>query len=947
MATKEKIFEELAEAMVFADVTNMQTLGHLLSCLEELSRWAEEASQPKVVQATEAASKLIGKIVLYEVSDQDATLEIVSRTVSALQEIIRDGRSVEEVTFPEELGPGEGCKSLKNRNKKDDQPSPVNINQNFLPDKINEKIFAEFLERQPGVLEEIEALILTLEKSDDANTLGDLRRHIHTIKGEAGLLGLTDVERLCHSTEDLLDNGQPDKAVDVLLRVKDWLAQAFDFYSGKSSMFEPIVLILSLLKELQLLIKEDKTQEKPEPEQDEGEKPIPFEADLDLLGGFASEAIEHLDNADVYLLTLEAEPQDEEALNAVFRAFHTIKGSAGFLELDEIGTLSHEAENLLDLARKGKLILTGSIMDVIFDAVDALKKFVDNLCDALSTGETLPADDSLPQLLTRIKEAAEGKVNEEQSPQVPVTAPGMKLGEILVESGKATEEDVEKALGKMEMPAPKKKIGEILAESNVASSIKVDEALKRQQESPDETKLGEVLVEMGAATGEDVEAALEKQQNPPAGPRLGEQLVRDGEVAAKDVAQALRTQKNTATQQTVKVKETVKVDADRLDRLVETIGELVIAESIVSQFVSRGNGGRAQTNQQMGHLDKITRELQELGTSLRMVSVRPTFQKMARLVRDLARKAGKQIEFSMSGEDTELDKTVVDNIGDPLVHMVRNAVDHGIEANPEDRRNTGKSKTGHIELRAFHKGGNINIEIQDDGRGLDREVILAKARERGLVSDGDSMSDREVFNMIFQPGFSTAAKITDISGRGVGMDVVRRNIDALRGQVEISSELGKGSVFTIRMPLTLAIIDGMVLRAGQERYIIPTLSIVRSVRPQKKDLTTVLKRGEMLSLHGELIPLLKLDRLFNIDGAEQDPSRAIVVVVEDDGRQTGLIADELLGQQQIVIKSLGDVFRNTAGISGGAIMPDGRVGMILDIGGLVKLANNDEVKILT
>ncbi len=222
---------------------------------------------------------------------------------------------------------------------------------------------------------------------------------------------------------------------------------------------------------------------------------------------------------------------------------------------------------------------------------------------------------------------------------------------------------------------------------------------------------------------------------------------------------------------------------------------------------------------------------------------------------------------------------------------------------------------------------------------MDREAILAKARERGLVSDGDSMSDREVFNMVFLPGFSTAEKITDISGRGVGMDVVRRNIEDLRGQIEISSELGKGSVFTIRMPLTLAIIDGMVIRAGQERYIIPILSIVRSVRPQKEDLSTVLNRGEMLSLHGELIPLLKLGRFFNIDGVEQDPSKAIVVVVEDDGRQTGILADELLGQQQVVIKSLGEVFRNIAAISGGAIMPDGRVGMILDVGGLVKFAN--------
>jgi two-component system chemotaxis sensor kinase CheA len=312
---------------------------------------------------------------------------------------------------------------------------------------------------------------------------------------------------------------------------------------------------------------------------------------------------------------------------------------------------------------------------------------------------------------------------------------------------------------------------------------------------------------------------------------------------------------------------------------------------------------------------------------------------MARLVRDLGKKANKPVEFVMAGEDTELDKTVVDRIGDPLVHMIRNAVDHGLEADPEDRKRAGKPETGRVELRAYHKGGNIYIEVEDDGRGLDREAILAKARERGVVDDSDVLSDREIFNLIFEPGFSTAKKVTDVSGRGVGMDVVRRNIEALRGQVEIRSEPGKGSVFIIRLPLTLAIIDGMVIRVGLERYIIPTLSVVMSIRPDKKDLSTVLQRGEMLALQGSLIPLFRLGRLFSVDGAEQDPTKSLVIIVEDDGERTGLVTDELLGQQQIVIKTLGETMRGIPGVSGGAIMPDGQVGLILDVGGLVKLAN--------
>ena len=386
------------------------------------------------------------------------------------------------------------------------------------------------------------------------------------------------------------------------------------------------------------------------------------------------------------------------------------------------------------------------------------------------------------------------------------------------------------------------------------------------------------------------------------------------------------------------------MDAERLDRLVDMIGEFVIAESMVSQSSELQRVASADLARHLGQLDKITRELQGTGMSLRMIPVRATFQKMARLVRDLAKKAGKQVEFVMSGEETELDKSVVDRIGDPLVHMVRNAVDHGIEATAEERRNAGKAAAGRVELRAFHKGGSIYIEIEDDGRGLNRDAILAKARERGLVKDGDALSDREVWNLIFEPGFSTAKVVTDVSGRGVGMDVVRRNIEVLRGNVEIQSEAGKGSVFSMRLPLTLAIIDGMVVRTGQERYVIPTLSIVTSIRPKASDLSTVISRGEMLSIQGRLIPLFRLGALFDIDDATQDATEGLVVVVEEEGRQMGLLTDELLGRQQIVIKSLGGAMRGIPGIAGGAIMPDGRVGLILDVGGLMRLAtSNGEV----
>jgi len=320
------------------------------------------------------------------------------------------------------------------------------------------------------------------------------------------------------------------------------------------------------------------------------------------------------------------------------------------------------------------------------------------------------------------------------------------------------------------------------------------------------------------------------------------------------------------------------------------------------------------------------------------MSVRPVFERMARLARDLAKKFNKKIEFTMSGEDTEVDKSIVELISDPLTHMIRNALDHGIESSPEERVKAGKPEVGHIGLHTFHKGGNIYIEVEDDGRGLDKEAILARARERGIVKYGESSSDQEVLNLILKPGFSTAKTVTDVSGRGVGMDVVNRNVQMLRGQVEISSAPGKGTKFTMRLPLTLAIIDGIVVQVGAEQYIIPTLSVVESIRPAKGDVSTVMGRAEVVSIRGQTLPLFRVSRLFGIRDAIKDPAEALVVVVEDEGKQIGLLVDTLVGHHQIVIKNLGEFVGNLTGIAGGAIMSDGRVGLILDVAGIVKLA---------
>jgi two-component system, chemotaxis family, sensor kinase CheA len=398
-----------------------------------------------------------------------------------------------------------------------------------------------------------------------------------------------------------------------------------------------------------------------------------------------------------------------------------------------------------------------------------------------------------------------------------------------------------------------------------------------------------------------------------------------------------KKQKSTAGAVAHASDEKIKVSTTRLDNLINSTGELVIAQLMVSEEISRTSATDHEMARKVAHQGKIVRELQELSMSMRMVPVQGVFQKMARLARDLSRKANKPVDFVTLGEETELDRTVVDKIADPLIHMVRNSVDHGIE--PSDVRvKAGKKATGRVELRAFHQAGNIVIEIEDDGKGLDKERILKKAVDNGVVEAGQELADEEIFKLVFHPGLSTAEKITSVSGRGVGMDVVKKNIESLRGKIDISSTPGKGTVFTIRLPLTLAVIDGQIVCIGEHRYIIPINSIVRSLRPTSQQISSVQGRGEMVLERGELMPLVRLYSLFGVAPATEDPTKALVVVVEEDGKRCCLLVDDLLAQQQVVIKSLGEALGVVRGVSGGAIMGDGKVSLILDVPGLVKLA---------
>jgi two-component system chemotaxis sensor kinase CheA len=386
------------------------------------------------------------------------------------------------------------------------------------------------------------------------------------------------------------------------------------------------------------------------------------------------------------------------------------------------------------------------------------------------------------------------------------------------------------------------------------------------------------------------------------------------------------------------LRDTVKVDLERVDSMVEMIGELIIVESMVIHAPELAAIGSLRLRNYLNQLSKISRDLQNVAMRMRMVPVRGAFQKMARLVRDLARRSGKDIVLVQSGEDTEMDRSMVERIEDPLVHLVRNSVDHGIEPAGE-RAAAGKPARATIRLAAYHEGGSIVVELSDDGRGLQRDRILKKAREKGLVEDGKDLDDAEVHALVFLPGFSTAAQVTEISGRGVGMDVVKRNIEGMRGRVSVASRPGQGTTFRMVLPLTLAIIDGMLVACGTERYIVPSLSIVESLRPSEDMISRAAGRGEIVNVRGEILPLLRLHRLLQMPDEERPITDAHVVVVEGLGRKVGLVVDDVVTQQQVVIKPLGSGIGDTDFLSGAAILSDGRVGLILNVDRLAVLAS--------
>ena len=475
-------------------------------------------------------------------------------------------------------------------------------------------------------------------------------------------------------------------------------------------------------------------------------------------------------------------------------------------------------------------------------------------------------------------------------------------------------------------PQNSNKVPENLNLEELEKQIKlVDEG--KTDLSPTRKKLGEILIDDGIIKEEALNKCLKVCEETP-GKKIGEILISEGEVTPKQVSQALRKQVDQAMEVSA-----IRVDTRKLDDIIDMVGELVITQSMVQQDIAANFSSNRNLMRDISQLFRITSALQRASTGLRMIPIKQTFQRMSRLVRDLSKAAGKLIAVELEGEDTEIDRNMVDEIYNPLVHMVRNSVDHGLET-PEERIKTGKSEKGVIRLSAYHRGGNIVIAISDDGRGLNKQKLLEKAIKNKFIQNHEGITDAEIFRLVFMPGLSTAEKVTDISGRGVGMDVVKQAIEKLRGKVEIESKTGQGTTFSTSFPLTMAIIDGMIVKVGPERYILPTTAIRQALRPSRESYNNVVGKGETITVMGQLLPLVRLYQLFGIEPDHKEPWEAICVVVEGGDRSKCLLVDKIVGKAEVVIKSLGEGFKNIKGISGGAILGDGQVGLIIDPEGL-------------
>jgi two-component system, chemotaxis family, sensor kinase CheA len=635
---------------------------------------------------------------------------------------------------------------------------------------------------------------------------------------------------------------------------------------------------------------------------------------------FLEEAADHLATLEGGLLRLEENPAGQgELIDEVFRAAHSIKGASATFGLQEIARLTHAMESLLDRMRTGELRAGRELTSALLSATDHLGA----LLTAAREGTGAPEGAAAVEVeLQRLLAAGPAPATEPAA--APMDTPG-RAGADSTEYEirfRCDENAFRKGLDPLLVLRELSERGEILesradsgrlpplAELNPERCHLAWTLRLRSSESEGQLREAFTFVEDGS----DIE-------------------IRAAASPAEAAPTAVRARAVTADASTI------RVSIDKVDRLINLVGELVIAQSMISQVVSEFSIDKLTRLQEaVGEMERNTRELQERVMAVRMVPLSVVFNRVPRLVRDLAEALGKKVTVQIRGGETEIDRSVIEQIGDPLTHLVRNAIDHGIEG-PEDRQGSGKPEVGTVTLSAFHQGGNVVIHIEDDGRGLDAEKIRRKAIAQGLVDADEELSTEAITQLIFRPGFSTAEVVSDVSGRGVGMDVVRTNIEALNGQIALESQPGRGTRFRISLPLTLAIVEGLSVGLGDEVYVIPLVSIAESLRPRPGDIKTIAGRGEVVTVRGRVMPLLRLRRLLAVPGRRERTGEGIVVILENQGQAVGLMVDDILGQSQVVIKNLEANFRRVEGVMGATILGDGKVALILDVQGVARIAH--------
>jgi two-component system, chemotaxis family, sensor kinase CheA len=716
---------------------------------------------------------------------------------------------------------------------------------------------------------------------------------------------------------------------------------------------------------------------------------------------FFEESFEALDGMEAALLGLDVGAPDPERVNSIFRVAHSIKGGAGMFGFKDVASFTHTVETLLDEMRSGRMAVTRDISDKLLISVDVMRAMLTSVqrkepvdmqkvADLQFDLEMIVAQGAggaaAPAAPAAAAAAPAPAVAIASAAQPTAAGSGSKAARWAIEF-RALPELLLRGNDPIAIFVSLAELGKLTVGANLGSVPRLREidaercylTWTLELESDCAREQVDAAFEWAAV---DCELTIKRVEagasNEPAAVAPAAAATPVAAVAAAPAnatapvaavpAAAAETQAGAAAQPATAARadsaapappaapaskpaaaegkdakaggehSSIRVSIEKIDELINTVGELVITQAMLSELGRKLDGSVAeQFRSGLNQLERNMRELQESVMRVRMLPISFTFSRFPRMVRDLAQRLGKQIELKMTGEQTELDKTVLEKIGDPLVHLVRNSIDHGIEA-PDVRVKAGKSPTGIVHLDACHRGGHIAVEIRDDGNGLDKSRILAKARARGLVGPNDVLTDEQVHELIFMPGFSTAEKTTDVSGRGVGMDVVRRNVKELGGKIEIASELGKGSRFIITLPLTLAIVDGQSVSVGSETYIVPLTSIVESLQLQPQSVNRLSGRGEVFSFRGDYLPIVRLHELFGIEPRATALHEGLIVVAEGDGRRIGLFVDELLGQQQVVIKSMEANYGPVDGVAGATILGDGSVALILDLSGLIRVA---------